>query len=366
MITTSISSRQLDAATAPAIQFIDTAQSDSWQRELAHAVTEPLELLRLLELDPSQAPGALAAAAAFPLRVPRGFLHRMRRGDPNDPLLLQVWPGPLELDPQPGFLSDPLRERNAARAPGLLQKYHARALLMTTGACAVHCRYCFRREFPYEQIHGEGTRWQQALEAIRADASIEEIILSGGDPLSLTNARLMALSTALRAVPHLRRLRIHTRTPIVLPERVDAGLVNWLAGLPWPTVIVLHCNHANEIDAQVCAAAGRLRAAGATLLNQSVLLAGVNDSVDALERLSHSLWSARIMPYYLHMLDRVRGSAHFEVAESRARELIGALAARLPGYLLPRLARESAGAPAKTVLPTAQWDLCHETQQLEC
>ena len=223
-------------------------QPDGWQRELAQAITEPLELLRLLELDPQQAPGAMAAARAFPLRVPRGFVRRMRRGDPHDPLLLQVWPGERELIEQAGFLSDPLEERAATRAPGLLQKYIGRALLISTGACAVHCRYCFRREFPYEQTHGEGARWQQALAAIRADESIEEIILSGGDPLSLTNARLTALSAALKGVPHLRRLRIHTRTAIVLPARVDEGLMDWLAAVPWPTVVVLHCNHANEID----------------------------------------------------------------------------------------------------------------------
>jgi L-lysine 2,3-aminomutase len=350
MITTSILSRQ----------------PDPWQRELAQAITEPLELLRLLELDPEQAPGAIAAARAFALRVPRGFVRRMRRGDARDPLLLQVWPGARELIEEPGFLSDPLAERAATRAPGLLQKYLGRALLITTGACAVHCRYCFRREFPYELANGEGARWQQAVGAIRADESIEEIILSGGDPLSLTNARLRALSAALHDVPHLRRLRIHTRTAIVLPERVDTGLTNWLAALPWPTVVVLHCNHANEIDSEVRLAAERLRAAGATLLNQSVLLAGINDSVDALEQLSRALWSARIMPYYLHMLDRVRGSAQFEVGEPRARQLMGELAARLPGYLLPRLVRESAGAPAKTMLAAAQWDMRHDPPQLEC
>ncbi len=344
MITTSTRSRQPQGAEHAA----------SWQRELARAITEPAELLRCLGLDPGQAPALAAAAGAFRLRVPRGFLGRMRREDPNDPLLLQVLPGARELLEQPGFLSDPLAEHAAARAPGLLQKYHGRALLITTGACAIHCRYCFRREFPYESANGVGSRWQQALETLRADSSIEEIILSGGDPLALSDERLGALTDALRRMPQLRRLRIHTRTPIVLPERVDAGLANWLNGLPWPTVIVLHCNHANEIDEQVRAAAARLRAAGATLLNQSVLLAGINDSLSALEQLSEALWSARILPYYLHLLDRVRGTAHFDVPELRARELMAALAARLPGYLLPKLVRETPGAPAKTVLSAAQ------------
>jgi EF-P beta-lysylation protein EpmB len=348
-----------------------SARTDSWQGQLAQAITDPLELLRLLGLDPRLALGAHAAvsttgASSFRLRVPRGFVRRMRRGDPHDPLLLQVLPGARELIEQPGFGTDPLGERAATRAPGLLHKYHGRALLISTGACAVHCRYCFRREFPYHATGGEGARWQAALAAIAADASIEEVILSGGDPLSLSDARLTQLTHALRTVPHIRRLRIHTRTPIVLPERVDAGLANWLAALPWPTVIVLHSNHANEIDSAVRAAAGRLRAAGATLLNQSVLLAGINDSVEALEGLSQALWSAQVLPYYLHLLDRVRGTAHFEVAEPRARALMAGLAARLPGYLVPRLVRESAGAPAKTVLASAQWDTLHSPRQVEC
>jgi EF-P beta-lysylation protein EpmB len=338
----------------------------SWQQELAQAITEPRELLQVLGLDPALAAGALAATSGFRLRVPRGFVRRMRHADPADPLLLQVLPGARELLEQPGFLSDPLAEASATRAPGLLQKYHGRALLITTGACAVHCRYCFRREFPYEAASGIGPRWQQALEAIRADPAIEEIILSGGDPLVLADERLRALTDALRTLPQLRRLRVHTRVPIVLPERVDAGLVNWLQGLPWPSVIVLHCNHANEIDEPVRAAAQRLRAAGATLLNQSVLLAGVNDSLAALEELSAALWSAQILPYYLHLLDRVRGTAHFEVSEARGRALMAALTARLPGYLVPRLVRETPGEPAKTVLAAASCDTRHNPSQVEC
>jgi EF-P beta-lysylation protein EpmB len=221
----------------------------------------------------------------------------------------------------------------------------------------VHCRYCFRREFPYADHDGPGpqVRFRAALEAIARDSSIEEVILSGGDPLSLSTARLAQLSGSLRAIPHVRRLRLHTRSPIVLPERVDAALTAWIAALPWPCVIVLHCNHANEIDQQVRGACSRLRAAGAMLLNQSVLLAGVNDSVAALQGLSEALWSAGVLPYYLHLLDRVRGAAHFDVEEPRARRLAAQLAARLPGYLVPRLAREVAGAPAKTMVTPAPW-----------
>lgn len=346
---------------------------DNWQRELAQAISDPRELLRVLDLDPALAAGAHALAATdFRLRVPRGFVRRMRRGDPADPLLLQVLPGARELIETAGFGGDPLDERAATRAPGLLHKYHGRALLISTGACAVHCRYCFRRDFPY-QAAADDSRWQAALSVIAGDDSIQEVILSGGDPLSLSNARLMQLTDALRAVPHIRRLRVHTRTPIVLPERIDTGFTHWLASLPWPTVIVLHANHANEIDDSVRAAANRLRAAGVTLLNQSVLLAGINDSVETLEALSHALWSAQVLPYYLHLLDRTRGTAHFEVDESRARTTMTALAARLPGYLLPRLVREHAGAPAKTAVAGAAspdtgaaWDTAHSTKHLEC
>ena len=348
MITTSTLTRQLQPA-APAA----AAAAAEWQRELAQAITDPLELCRLLQLDPQLALGAHAGAAQFRLRVPRGFVRRMRRGDPADPLLLQVLPGAAELLEQAGFDADPLAERAAMRAPGLLHKYHGRALLITTGACAVHCRYCFRREFPYPSAQSDGPRWQSALDAVAADPSIEELILSGGDPLSLATPRLAQISARLRTVPHIRRLRLHTRTPVVLPERVDADLCTWIASLPWPCVIVLHVNHANEIDAAVRSAAARLRSAGATLLNQSVLLAGINDSVAALQALSQALWSAGVLPYYLHLLDRVRGSGHFEVAEPRARALMAQLAARLPGYLLPRLAREQPGAASKIVLAHA-------------
>lgn len=356
MITTSTLSRQPERA----------ERSAAWQRELARAITDPLELCRLLELDPQLALGAHAATMQFRLRVPRGFVRRMRRGDCNDPLLRQVLPASAELLDQPGFDSDPLQEHALMRAPGLLHKYHGRALLMTTGACAVHCRYCFRREFPYDSALGGGARWHEALELLHADTSIEELILSGGDPLSLTTARLRQLTDQLRQVAHLRRLRLHTRTPVVLPERVDSELLDWIGTLPWPCVLVLHCNHANEIDATVRAAAARLRAAGTMLLNQSVLLAGVNDSVAALQALSEALWSAGVLPYYLHLLDRVRGSAHFEVDEQRARALMAALAARLPGYLVPRLARELPGAPAKTVLAAAPWDALHSSAAAGC
>ena len=350
MITASPGSRQHGGASHAQALQPEAVQPEPWQRELALAVSDPLELLQLLGLDPARVPHLAGAMAGFPLRVPRGFVRRMRHADPDDPLLRQVLPELRELIEQPGFAADPLAEHRYQPVPGLLHKYRGRALLITTGACAVHCRYCFRREFPYGQAAAEGGRWNAALAAIAADPTIEEVILSGGDPLTLRTSRLAQLSAGLAGIAHLRRLRLHTRTPIVLPERVDDALVRWIAGLRWPCVIVLHCNHGNEIDDAVRAAAQRLRATGATLLNQSVLLAGVNDSVSALEGLSLALWSAGVLPYYLNLLDRVRGSAHFEVVETRARALMAELAGRLPGYLVPRLVRDIPGSASKMVL----------------
>jgi L-lysine 2,3-aminomutase len=320
-----------------------------WQREMADAVVSPRALVEALDLDPRIATAASVASHAFRLRVPWSYIRRMRRGDPHDPLLRQVLPMQAELEERRGFVADPLEERRAMRAPALLQKYRGRALLITTSACAVHCRYCFRREFPYS-TQVQAPRFREALALIERDATIEEVILSGGDPLSLSDARLASLTGALASVPHVRRLRVHTRLPVVLPSRVDPGLTDWLASLPWPVVIVLHANHANEIDEDVSSACARLRATGAMLLNQSVLLRGVNDDAAVLATLSERLCAAGVLPYYLHLLDRVRGTAHFGIAEARARRIAGELAASLPGYLVPRLVRERAGAPSKVPL----------------
>ncbi len=317
-----------------------------WQRELAEAVTDARELLGILGLPASMAEAAERAGAAFGLRVTRSFVARMRRGDAHDPLLRQVLPLSEELIEVGGYTSDPLEEAAARRAPQLLHKYAGRALLIATEACAIHCRYCFRREFPYS-LPDTTSRWGEALAVIAQDSSIREVILSGGDPLSLSDARLTQLTDALGKIPHLERLRVHTRQPIVLPSRVDEGLVEWLRTIRVPTVMVVHSNHPNEIDAEVRAACGRLRAAGVTLLNQSVLLRGVNDDVGTLERLSVALMDAGVLPYYLHLPDRVRGTAHFDVAERAAQQLIAELMGRLSGYLVPRLVREVPGASSK-------------------
>jgi len=322
-------------------------QISAWQRELAQAITDPAELLRILELDPALLPAARTAAARFPLRVPRGFVARMVKGDPDDPLLRQILPLAVELEPTPDFLADPVGDRAAVAAAGVLHKYHGRALLLVTGACAVHCRYCFRREFPYTESRASADEWRSALSYLADDASLREVILSGGDPLSLSDRRLSPLLAALDRIPHLERLRIHSRQPIVLPERVDDGLLDLLAQTRLRRVLVVHANHPREIDGRVREALERLAAAGVTLFNQSVLLRGVNDSAATLVELSEALFAARVLPYYLHLLDRVRGAAHFEVKEPEASAIMKTVRQRLPGYLVPRLVREHPGQPAK-------------------
>jgi len=321
-----------------------------WQQLWRDAVRDPRELLRLVGLDDLGETLSDAAATQFPLRVPRGFVAKMRHGDAHDPLLRQVLPILDEERIAPGFDLDAVGDTAARGAAGVIHKYANRALLIATGSCAVHCRYCFRRHFPYAEETAAAGHWNAALDYLRADTSIEEVLLSGGDPLSLSTAKLAEFTDALARIGHVRRLRIHTRLPVVLPERIDAELLGWLRKLPQQVVIVIHANHANEFDADVDRAMLGLREAGVTLLNQSVLLRGVNDDADALVDLSQRLFDAGVLPYYLHQLDRVAGAAHFEVADSKARALHDMLLARLPGYLVPRLVREIAGEPSKTPL----------------
>ncbi len=324
--------------------------SPQWQKLWRDAITDPRELLALLGLDAIAGRISDAAARQFPLRVPHGFAARMRHGEADDPLLRQVLPLVDEDEVAPGFDFDAVGDADAKGATGVIHKYDGRALLVATGSCAVHCRSCFRRHFPYAEETAAANRWQEAVAYLRTDSSISEVLLSGGDPLSLSTAKLAELTEQLRSVPHIRRLRLHTRLPVVLPERVDGPLLAWLRALPWPTVIVIHANHGNELDGSVPEALAALRGAGASLLNQSVLLRGVNDAIDTLVTLSERLFELGVLPYYLHQLDRVIGAAHFEVADERARELRDALHARLPGYLVPRLVREVAGAPGKSAV----------------
>jgi EF-P beta-lysylation protein EpmB len=321
-----------------------------WQRLWRDAVRDPRELLALVGLPALAGRVSEAAAAQFPLRVPRGFVARMRPGDPADPLLRQVLPLDDEDRIVPGFVLDAVGDRDARGGTGIVHKYEGRALLVATGSCAIHCRYCFRRHFPYGEETAAAGQWREALAYLAADPGLSEVLLSGGDPLSLATPKLAEFTGALAGLPHVRRLRLHTRLPVVLPERVDDALLAWLSALPQQRVVVIHANHANEIDDRVARALAELRRAGATLLNQAVLLRGVNDGVEAQAALSERLFEAGVLPYYLHQLDRVAGTAHFEVPDAEALALHAALAARLPGYLVPRLVREVAGAPAKLPL----------------
>lgn len=322
-------------------------RTDDWKNALAAAVRDPAELLALLELPRELLPSARAAAARFGLRVPRSYLARMQKGNPNDPLLRQVLPLGAELETHPGFVADPVGDHAAARSAGLLQKYHGRALLLLTGACAVHCRYCFRRHFPYAEANPASDDWAEALDYLRTDPTLHEVILSGGDPLMFDDERLAGLVDQLAAIPHLRRLRVHSRLPIVLPERVSGALLDALGDSRLQPVMVVHTNHPHELGGTVVEGLRRLQQRGFTLLNQTVLLRGVNDEADTLCALSEGLFAAGVLPYYLHLLDPVDGAAHFEVAADAIEPLHHELACRLPGYLLPRLVREVAGAPYK-------------------
>lgn len=323
-----------------------SAPVPGWRELWRDPITDAGELLSAVGLA-HRADLLPADDAGFPLRVPRGFVARMRHGDPDDPLLLQVLPRQAEHVEAPGYTIDAVGDMASRAGHGVLHKYDGRALLIASGSCAVNCRYCFRRHFPYGEDIAAAAQWREALAHVAANTSIRELILSGGDPLSLATHKLGELTRGLAALPHVIRLRIHTRLPVVLPERIDDAFIAWLAALPLQKVVVLHANHANEFDANVDAACARLREAGATLLNQSVLLAGINDDADTLAELCERSFAAGVLPYYLHQLDKVTGAAHFEVPDHRALDLVDALRARLPGYLVPKLVRELPGDPSK-------------------
>lgn len=318
-----------------------------WQTALINAVTTPKELFEILELDLSLLDQAEAAAKLFPLKVPREFIERMKKRDMDDPLLRQVLPIGVEQENIPGFTKDPLQEKNANPIPGLLHKYTGRVLLTPTGACAINCRYCFRRHFPYAENNPGTAGWNQALDYIMRDETIHEVILSGGDPLVLSDTHLQGFTDKLSKISHIKRLRIHSRIPIVLPERITSDFITWLQNVKFKTILVVHCNHPNEINSPVLQAMEALRKSGVTLLNQSVLLKGINDNVKTLITLSEVLFNAGIQPYYLHVLDKVQGAAHFDLEQTVAKELHWQMSQKLSGYLVPKLVSEQPGAPAK-------------------
>lgn len=325
-------------------------QQEKWKIELGNAITSPLELLRLLDLDKTDLARQLDSIPEFRLRVPRCFVSRMRKADPDDPLLRQVLPLAIENRISPGFVKDPVGDLQSETVPGVLHKYHGRALLVTTGACGIHCRYCFRRHFPYSDSNPSVDQWRQALSYIRQTDSISEVLLSGGDPLSLSDQKLSSLIKAIELIPHVKRLRIHSRMPVVLPARIEPQFLNMFDGSRLKTIMVIHANHANEIDVEVHKTMSDLRDSGMTLLNQSVLLRKVNDNVDALADLSEKLFEFGVLPYYLHLLDPVQGAAHFNIEQNEAMVLINHLRTRLPGYMVPRLVWEKPGAAFKITI----------------
>ncbi len=322
----------------------------SWQDEIRRASRDPCTLPELTGIAATDLPVSGAAQAQFPLRVPDSYLKRMRRGDSMDPLLRQILPSAAEDREVPGFGADPLGEAGQQPVPGLLTKYPGRVLLVVTGVCAIHCRYCFRRHFPYQDNHAGRDNWRPALDVIRNDSSVHEVILSGGDPLSLSDDKLVMLLDELAAIDHVRRIRIHSRMPVVVPARVTDAFTSLQARLRPRIIMVIHANHGNEIDKETAAALERLHGSGLALLNQSVLLKGVNDDAAVLAELSERLFEARVLPYYLHILDPVAGAAHFLVDDDTARKIMADLRARLPGYLVPKLVREEEGELSKTPL----------------
>lgn len=332
------------------IVTLNTPSREEWLHQLADVITEPHELLRFLALD--QHPQLSAGADArrlFALRVPRAFADRMKKGDPQDPLLLQVITDRQEFIDTPGYSVDPLDEQSSV-VPGLLHKYKNRALLLVKGGCAVNCRYCFRRHFPYQENQGNKRNWQRALDYIRDHQELDEIIFSGGDPLMAKDHELDWLIGELEAIPHLKRLRIHSRLPVVIPARITEGLCQRLANSRLQVLMVTHINHAQEIDDALRHGVVMLKRAGVTMLNQSVLLRGINDNAQTLAALSNALFDAGILPYYLHVLDKVQGAAHFYVSDETARTIMRELLALVSGYMVPKLAREIGGEPSKTPL----------------
>lgn len=329
------------------MKITSQAKTNSWQNALMNAVTDPAELLELLQLDRALLEAAKRAAALFPLRVPRRFVALMEKNNLADPLLRQVLPLGAEIAEVAGYTADPLGEAKANPIPGLLHKYQGRVLLTFSGQCGINCRYCFRRAFPYAENNPGMAGWEKVLSYIQQDTTIKEVILSGGDPLIATDAMLKTFREKLALIPHVQRLRLHSRMPIVLPERITADFIAAISHPRLKTILVVHCNHPREIAADVKQAMQRLAAAGIVLLNQSVLLQGVNDEIETLVTLSEALFAAGIQPYYLNVLDKVQGATHFDLNLTVARQLHWGMIQRLSGYLVPKLVQEQASAPAK-------------------
>jgi EF-P beta-lysylation protein EpmB len=325
-------------------------EQSSWNQVLAGATRDVESLLNQLDIPLSELNQRQQACLDFPLLVPQPFIDKMQKGNPNDPLLLQVLPQSAELEVVEGFINDPLAEKHSNLQKGLIHKYHGRVLVLLSTGCAVNCRYCFRRHFPYQENRIGKNDWQAILEYVAQDTSIEELILSGGDPLMLSDQQLEKFIKQAEAIPHLERLRIHTRLPVVIPQRITDKLIKVLHSTRFDCAIVLHINHSHELDDLLVNALAKFRQAGIMLLNQAVLLYGINDTLDDQTRLSKALFKAGVLPYYLHLLDKVKGAHHFDVDEKSAQDLYRQLLLKLSGYLVPKLVREESGKSSKTPL----------------
>ena len=321
----------------------------NWLKQLANGISDPAKLLEQLEIDPSPWQNGFEARKLFAQRVPQSFVDRMEKGNPYDPLLRQVLPLSEEFEVHSGYSNDPLEEQNNA-IPGLLHKYHNRALMIVKGGCAINCRYCFRRHFPYDENKGSKSTWRQSLDYVTEHPEIDEIILSGGDPLMAKDDELRWLVDHIADIPHVKRLRIHSRLPVVIPARITDELTELLQTTRLQAILVTHINHAQEINQELRDSLAKLRSIGVTLLNQGVMLKGVNDSVEAQIALSQALFDAGVLPYYLHVLDKVQGAAHFYISDQQAKQIMVGVMAKVSGYLVPKLTREIGGRTSKTPL----------------
>ena len=333
--------------THPVIPICPISEKNDWKKQLSEAISSPADLLQQLDLT-HLLTEQIQEETNFRLRVPQAYVDKMKKGDANDPLLLQVLPTLAENNLSGD--ADPVGDLNAMPSPGLLHKYHGRALIITTAACAIHCRYCFRRHFPYSDAQALSSHWAETLSYLKQHPDIHEVILSGGDPLVLDDNKLAALCRDLETIPHLKWLRIHTRLPVVLPSRINSSLLEWMQNSRFRITMVIHANHANELANNEAMALKRLQDANVSLLNQSVLLKNINDDASTLINLSHKLHDCGVMPYYLHLLDQVQGGLHFDVSREKAIEIIDNMRARLSGYLVPKLVIEEKGRSSKTAI----------------
>ncbi len=342
-----LNSEEKPVFTINTLDYIDC--NATWQEQLKDTVNNIDTLCAALDLNPSTL--NLNINPKFPIRVPKAYLNKISKNNPLDPLLLQVLPLNQELHITPNYCQDPLNEHKFLKAPGLIHKYKNRVLLTLTSACGIHCRYCFRQNFPYSENIIPNKNRQLQLDYIKNNSHINEIILSGGDPLCVNNKYLDNLFTDLSQIDHIKTIRFHSRMPIIIPDRIDTGFIDVLNNhKKFKIVLVTHCNHPNELDDTIKAKMELLIKNNITLLNQSVLLKNINNCPDILTNLSNKLFDYRIIPYYLHLLDKVQGVGHFDVDINEVKQIMHKVQSNLPGYLVPKLVREIPGEVSKTLV----------------